>query len=376
MGKRTSTKRLSPMSDSASRAIDTKARKRIEELYELTDEIINAYNDVNDTYSNKVYQKYKQLQQVNKKLKQQLNRHHCPGCKCTIPSNEEMQEEEQADDDDDDEFDDDSENSMIDEQDQEYKHKEKSSSSSPTAHSIITRSRKKNPFIIADIEDTQVFDANDSRFTKNTRDTNNDNSDNNDGDNDNDDDDNAEEISMTTNQNENETTKDDNQSEHEVEEQVDNNENENENEAEHENENENENEAEHENENEGEDDDDGMARLPLTLQDIIRKKAKKNKNAKSYLLQISRYPALCEFLRDKSRTSFDHRPSENQVRPLIANHLSQHLANDAKIRMRLRDELREIHRSYMRTFMNDPHANGAKISFHRHKRLNLKKSPI
>lgn len=118
-----------------------------------------------------------------------------------------------------------------------------------------------------------------------------------------------------------------------------------------------------------------MAHLPLTLQEIIRRKAKKNKGAKAYLLQIPRYPALCEFLRDKSRTSFDHRPSEAQVRPLISNHLSQQLANDSKIRMRLRDELREIHRSFMRTFMSDPHASGSKISLNKVKRLPVKTSP-
>jgi len=119
-----------------------------------------------------------------------------------------------------------------------------------------------------------------------------------------------------------------------------------------------------------------MARLPIALQNVIKNKATKNKNAKLYLLEIPRYPALCEFLRDKSSSSFDHRPSENQVRPLIANHLSKHLATDSKIRMRLRDELREIHRSYMRTFMNDPHATGTKSSIQKNKPLTVKKSPM
>jgi hypothetical protein len=120
------------------------------------------------------------------------------------------------------------------------------------------------------------------------------------------------------------------------------------------------------------DEDNGMARLPIALQIVIKNKARRNKNAKLYLLQIPRYPALCEFLRDKSRTSFDHRPSEDQVRPLIEKHLSHHLANDSKMRMRLRDELREIHRSYMRTFMNDPHAATMKNN----KQINVKKSPM
>lgn len=94
------------------------------------------------------------------------------------------------------------------------------------------------------------------------------------------------------------------------------------------------------------------------------------------MLQIPRYPALCEYLRDRSRTSFDHRPNEAQILPFITNHLSQMVAQDTKVRMRLRDELREIHRSYMRTFMNDPHASGSKAFSHKTKRLNLKKSPI
>jgi hypothetical protein len=118
-----------------------------------------------------------------------------------------------------------------------------------------------------------------------------------------------------------------------------------------------------------------MTRLPLALQSVIGRKAKKNKNAKAYLLEIPRYPALCEFLRDRSRTSFDHRPTENQVRPLIANHISKYSANDKKVRFRVRDELREIHRSFMRTFMNDPHASRLKSSIQKNK-LPLKKSPM
>jgi len=48
MGKRSSVKRLSSVSQSALNSIDIKARKRIEELYELTDEIVNAYNEINE----------------------------------------------------------------------------------------------------------------------------------------------------------------------------------------------------------------------------------------------------------------------------------------------------------------------------------------
>jgi hypothetical protein len=117
-----------------------------------------------------------------------------------------------------------------------------------------------------------------------------------------------------------------------------------------------------------------MVRLPLALQNIIKKKAQKSENTKTYLLQIGRYPVLCEFLRDKSRTSFDQRPTDNQVRPLVANHLSKYLSNDAKIRMRVRDELREIHRSYLRTFMCDPHAT-SKFGY-KTKQLTFKKSPM
>lgn len=124
------------------------------------------------------------------------------------------------------------------------------------------------------------------------------------------------------------------------------------------------------------DEDSGMACLPLALQIVIRNKASRKKNAKSYLLEIPRYPALCEYLRDRSAKSFDHRPSEKQVRPLIENHLNQDSILDAKIRMRLRDELREIHRSYLRTFMTDPHAIGSKNMPNYKPRLPVKKSPM
>ena len=119
-----------------------------------------------------------------------------------------------------------------------------------------------------------------------------------------------------------------------------------------------------------------MSGLPRALQEVIRRKAERNIKDKSYLLQIPRYPALCEFLRDKSRTSFDHRPTEAQVRPLIANCFSQHFASDAKARMRVRDDLREVHRSYMRTFMQDPRVIGAKSSVQKAKHLVVKKSPV
>jgi hypothetical protein len=127
----------------------------------------------------------------------------------------------------------------------------------------------------------------------------------------------------------------------------------------------------------GNDDDDAMDRLPFTLQTIIQRKAKKNRNAKAYLLKIPCYPALCEYLREKCRMSFDYRPSEEQVRPLIANHISSALAGDSKIRMRVRDELREIHRSYLRTFMNDPHGgHKATLKVRCQPMLTLKKSPL
>jgi len=115
MGKRSSIKRLSSISQSslkeinffsiylyiyiyifilASNSIDIKARQRIEELYELTDEIINAYNEINEKYVNQIYRKYKQLQEINKNLKEKLNHHHCTGCKCTIQSDNEEEEDE------------------------------------------------------------------------------------------------------------------------------------------------------------------------------------------------------------------------------------------------------------------------------------------
>ncbi|CAF1196646.1 unnamed protein product [Rotaria sordida] len=335
--KHTSTTRLYPMSDSA---IDIKARKRVAELYELTDEIINASNEINETYANKIYRKYKQLIAVNKKLKKQLSQYHCPGCKCIIPSNEDVQQARKEEEEEDYHNDDDNESFIIIAEDQEYQSKQKPSTSFLTTHSLRKQSRKnKNPYIISDIEDTENFEGNDSRFTKTTCDSNdNDCHKDNDGNNINDSDsmkdgDNEDRLFIAMDQNENETTKDDNQSEHEIQEEVDKDVYAN------------------------EEEDDETTCLPVILQDIIRQKAKKNNNARSYLLNIPLYPALCEFLCDKSYTSFNRRPSGTQIRPLIENHLSQNLANDAKIRMRLCDELREIHRSYMRTFMTDPHAS-------------------
>ncbi|CAF3907349.1 unnamed protein product [Rotaria sordida] len=325
-------------------AIDIKARKRVAELYKLTDEITNASNEINEIYANKIYRKYRRLLAVNAKLKKQLRQYHCPDCKCIILSNGDAQQDRKEEQDYHDN--DDSESSIIVAEDQEYQSKQKSSTSSLTSHSIIKRSRNnKNLRIICDIEDTENFDGNDSRFTKTTCDNNyNDCHEGDDGDNVNgsdtmNDENNEDKLFMTIDPYEFETTNDDNQSEHEIEEEADRDIDQN------------------------EEKDDETTCLPVILQNIIRQKAKKNNNAKSYLLQIPRYPALCEFLCDKSHTSFNRRPSGAQVRSLIVNHLSQHLANDVKMRMRLCDELREIHRSYMRTFMNNPHTSGTECIF-------------
>ena len=102
MGKRTSTKRLSSVSQAgetrsvgrveleflplfwciASGSIDVKARKRIEQLYELTDEIISAYNEINDKYVSQIYRKYENMKELNRQLQRKLASHHCVGCKC------------------------------------------------------------------------------------------------------------------------------------------------------------------------------------------------------------------------------------------------------------------------------------------------------
>lgn len=118
----------------ASKSIDVKARKRIEELYELTDEIINAYNEIDEKYVNQIYRKYKRLQNENKKLKQQLAQHHCVGCKCAVrtESNAEVVD-----------GDDESEESSG--SDEEYKQRRKTSSTAAaTTDSVITRSKKTN----------------------------------------------------------------------------------------------------------------------------------------------------------------------------------------------------------------------------------------
>ena len=118
-----------------------------------------------------------------------------------------------------------------------------------------------------------------------------------------------------------------------------------------------------------------VVRLPLALQTIIKRKAEKSQGTKTYLLEIVRFPDICAYLQDRSRRSFDLRPSEDLVRPFVTKYVHPHGNTDGKFRMRIRDELREIHRSYLRTFMNDPHLTGSygKKSF---RKSPLKKSPL
>jgi RNase P subunit RPR2 len=116
----------------ALKSVDIKARKRVEELYELTDEIINAYNEINEKYVHQIYRKFKQLQEINKKLKEKLTDHHCTGCKCSVPSANEEEEGEEEE-----EEEEESEHSIADEEDDEQ-------AKNSTLPSSTTRTKKKN----------------------------------------------------------------------------------------------------------------------------------------------------------------------------------------------------------------------------------------
>jgi hypothetical protein len=68
--------------DLESGSVDHKARKRIEELFLLTDEIIETQKQTQATYDSRLYRKYKQLKEINKKLQEKLIHQHCSGCNC------------------------------------------------------------------------------------------------------------------------------------------------------------------------------------------------------------------------------------------------------------------------------------------------------
>jgi len=72
--------------------MDYISRKRIEELYLITDEILHRDDDINYKYDNKLYQKYKQLKKINKKLQEKIINQHCSGCKCHNQLNEDTEE--------------------------------------------------------------------------------------------------------------------------------------------------------------------------------------------------------------------------------------------------------------------------------------------
>ncbi|CAF4095662.1 unnamed protein product, partial [Rotaria sp. Silwood2] len=74
--------------------MESKARKRIEELYQLTSEIVKEYHDMkNYKYDYKLYRKYKQLKQINKRLQEKIINQHCSGCKCFIQTYENKNED-------------------------------------------------------------------------------------------------------------------------------------------------------------------------------------------------------------------------------------------------------------------------------------------
>lgn len=278
------TKRLSGTLQTGSKSIDIKARKRIEELYEITDEIINGYNEINEKYVHHIYEKYQRLKERHRKLLDQLEKHHCHGCRCSTRRHDDQQ----------------SDSSLSAEEPTRT-----SSLPSSTTNSTSRRTNRTHPFIIPDVEETQHFNETDKRFDHLSEL-------------------NGERVTtvkkpLRTKSPKKRLINSDEEEDEEIDEASDSNE------------------------------------LPRALKLIIERKATKNDNAKGYLLEIPNYPSLCQFLREKSRTTFDQRPNEELLRPFIINQLGPNAAKDSKVRMRIRDEFREIHRSYLRTFMHDPH---------------------
>jgi len=74
------------------KSMDYKSRKHIEELYLITDELINRHDDMNYKYDYKLYKKYKQLKEINKRLQEKIINQHCSGCKCHTQSNVDTEE--------------------------------------------------------------------------------------------------------------------------------------------------------------------------------------------------------------------------------------------------------------------------------------------
>ena len=72
--------------------MDHRKRSRMEELYSLTDEIINRQHETNYKYDYKLYRKYKQLKEINRKLQEKIINQHCSGCKCHVQSDDDSDE--------------------------------------------------------------------------------------------------------------------------------------------------------------------------------------------------------------------------------------------------------------------------------------------
>jgi hypothetical protein len=62
--------------------VDQKARRRIDELYELLVELVERQTDDSQGFEKKLYRKYKKLKNRNHKLQMKLINLHCPGCTC------------------------------------------------------------------------------------------------------------------------------------------------------------------------------------------------------------------------------------------------------------------------------------------------------
>ncbi|UJR25632.1 hypothetical protein I4U23_006984 [Adineta vaga] len=225
------------LSRSGHKPIDYRARKRLEELYLLTDELLQEQSTKDDKYDYKLYKKYKRLKEMNRKLQEKIINQHCSGCKCR-----KRQQSSEID-----------ENDVV--------------TFIDLTNSTETKNKQKNP----SIDDSRKNEASSEEEDDSMDAT----------------DDIIEEVQK----------------------------------------------------------ENYLANLPQILQHITRMKVKESNNEKNYLLKIGLYPALCSYLRNKSKP-LNSLPPVSSIQSLINDHVKLDENNDEDMLRCVRREVCTLRRAY------------------------------
>ena len=94
--------------------------------------------------------------------------------------------------------------------------------------------------------------------------------------------------------------------------------------------------------------------LPEELKILIRQQIEKDPSNNQYLLKLGSYPVVCRYLRNSLPDSFYSNLISQHLRPLIINEIPSERSEYSKTFLRVRQQLRELHQTYLLQFIDNP----------------------